>query len=460
MKMNKMAEKPMPSLLFGMALPPMISMLIQSLYNIVDSMYVAQISEGALTAVSIVFPIQSLIISVSVGIGVGVNSYISRKLGEQDSKEANSTVAHGMLLATIASGVFCLFGLVGTERFLQMFTNDAAIFADAASYMYIVVYFSFTSFYYILIEKIFQSTGQMNVPMMIQVVGAVTNIVLDPIMIFGWFGFPALGVAGAAIATVTAQFICMLLSFYFLLKKNQEVTLKLRGFKYNFETIKQIMFIGIPNTCMNALGSFLVMGLNAILISFSTTAVSLYGVYYKLQTFVFMPVSGLTQGAMPIMGYNYGRKDPGRLLHCLKMCIVAALGIMVAGVLLFQIFPAQLLQLFNASEDMLVIGIPALRIISISFIPATFGFILPTLFQSMGKGKESLVVFLLRQFCITMPLAWALSKIWGLNGIWFSFIIAETIAALVSVAFFKRLSKRDRVLSKQEPEKIVTSEFS
>lgn len=457
--MNKMAEKPMPSLLFGMALPPMISMLIQSLYNIVDSMYVAQISEGALTAVSIVFPIQSLIISVSVGIGVGVNSYISRKLGEQDQEEANSTVAHGMLLATLASGIFCLFGLVGTERFLQMFTNDAVILADASSYMYIVVYFSFTSFYYILIEKIFQSTGQMNIPMIIQVVGAVINIALDPIMIFGWFGFPALGVAGAAIATVTAQFICMLLSFYFLLKKNQEITLKLREFKYNVETIKQILFIGIPNTCMNALGSFLVMGLNAILITFSTTAVSLYGVYYKLQTFVFMPVSGLTQGAMPIMGYNYGRKDASRLLHCLKICLFAAMGIMLAGVLLFQLFPVQLLNLFNASEEMQAIGAPALRIISISFIPAAFGFILPTLFQSMGKGKESLIVFLLRQFCITMPLAWILSKIWGLNGIWLSFIIAETTAAIVSIAFFKRLSKRDRVLSK-EIVPTPTNEFS
>lgn len=457
--MNKMAEKPMPSLLFGMALPPMISMLIQSLYNIVDSMYVAQISEGALTAVSIVFPIQSLIISVSVGIGVGVNSYISRKLGEQDPEEANSTVAHGMLLATLASGIFCLFGLVGTERFLQMFTNDAAIIADASNYMYIVVYFSFTSFYYILIEKIFQSTGQMNIPMMIQVVGAVINIALDPIMIFGWFGFPALGVAGAAIATVTAQFICMLLSFYFLLKKNQEITLKLREFKYNVETIKQILFIGIPNTFMNALGSFLVMGLNAILITFSTTAVSLYGVYYKLQTFVFMPVSGLTQGAMPIMGYNYGRKDASRLLHCLKICLFAAMGIMLAGVLIFQFFPVQLLNLFNASEEMQAIGAPALRIISISFIPAAFGFILPTLFQSMGKGKESLIVFLLRQFCITMPLAWILSKIWGLNGIWLSFIIAETAAAIVSIAFFKRLSKRDRVLSK-EIVPTPTNEFS
>lgn len=457
--MNKMAKKPMPSLLFGMALPPMISMLIQSLYNIVDSMYVAQISEGALTAVSIVFPIQSLIISVSVGIGVGVNSYISRKLGEQDQKEATSTVAHGMLLATLASGVFCLFGLVGTERFLQMFTKDAAILADASSYMYIVVYFSFTSFYYILIEKIFQSTGQMNIPMMIQIVGAVINITLDPIMIFGWFGFPALGVAGAAIATVTAQFICMLLSFYFLLKKNQGITLKLREFKYNVETIKQILFIGIPNTCMNALGSFLVMGLNAILITFSTTAVSLYGVYYKLQTFVFMPVSGLTQGAMPIMGYNYGRKDASRLLHCLKICLVAAMGIMLAGVLLFQFFPAQLLSLFNASEEMQVIGVPALRIISLSFIPAAFGFILPTLFQSMGKGKESLVVFLLRQFCITMPLAWILSKIWGLNGIWLSFIIAETAAAIISIAFFKRLIRRDRVL-KKENELAATNEFS
>lgn len=447
-KTNKMATKPMTPLLMGMAFPPMISMLIQSLYNIVDSMFVAQVSENALTAVSLAFPIQSLIIAVSVGIGVGVNSYIARKLGEHDHKEANSTVAHGMILATISSIIFALFGLLGTEAFLGMFTTDPEIFGDATSYMHIVVYFSFTSFYYILIEKVFQSTGRMMVPMMIQAIGAITNIILDPIMIFGWFGFPALGVSGAAIATVTAQFLSMGLSFYFLMDKKQEVRLDIKNFQYRGYTIKQILTIGIPNACMNALGSFLVMGLNSILVQFSNTAVSLYGVYYKLQTFVFMPASGLTQGAMPIMGFNYGAKNRTRLMDCLKVSIIVTFAIMCFGVLIFQLFPKELLLLFNASDDMLDMGIVALRIISISYLPATLGFILPTLFQSMGKGVESLVVFLLRQFCITLPLSWLLSDWMGLEGIWISFIIAEVVAALAAIIFFVRMYKKEAIFKK------------
>lgn len=447
-KTNKMATKPMTPLLMGMAFPPMISMLIQSLYNIVDSMFVAQVSENALTAVSLAFPIQSLIIAVSVGIGVGVNSYIARKLGEHDHKEANSTVAHGMILASIASIIFALFGLFGTEAFLGMFTTDPEIFGDATSYMHIVVYFSFTSFYYILIEKVFQSTGRMMVPMMIQAIGAITNIILDPIMIFGWLGFPALGVSGAAIATVTAQFLSMGLSFYFLMDKKQEVRLDIKNFQYRGYTIKQILTIGIPNACMNALGSFLVMGLNSILVQFSNTAVSLYGVYYKLQTFVFMPASGLTQGAMPIMGFNYGAKNRTRLMDCLKVSIIVTFAIMCFGVLIFQLFPKELLLLFNASDDMLDMGIVALRIISISYLPATLGFILPTLFQSMGKGVESLVVFLLRQFCITLPLSWLLSDWMGLEGIWVSFIIAEVVAALAAIIFFVRMYKKEAIFKK------------
>lgn len=451
-KLNKMAIKPMTPLLLGMAFPPMISMLIQSLYNIVDSMFVAQVSENALTAVSLAFPIQSLIIAVSVGIGVGVNSYISRKLGEHDHMEANSTAMHGMLLATLASLLFVIFGLFGTEWFLQMFTSDASILDDAISYMHIVVYFSFTSFYYILIEKIFQSTGNMMVPMCIQGVGALTNILLDPILIFGYFGCPALGVSGAAIATILAQFLSMGLSFYFLLCKKQEVTFDVKRFKYRSYTVKQILSIAIPNACMNALGSFLVMGLNSILVQFSNTAVSLYGVYYKLQTFVFMPASGLTQGAMPIMGFNYGSKDRKRLVDCLKISILVTFLIMCIGVLLFQFVPSQLLRLFNASEDMLNIGIPALRIISISYLPATLGFILPTLFQSMGRGIESLLVFLLRQFVITMPLSYVLSNILGIEGIWISFIVAETLAALVSILFFIRIYKKESIFQAQANE--------
>lgn len=446
---NKMSTKPMTPLLMSMALPPMISMLIQSLYNIVDSMFVAQVSENALTAVSLAFPIQSLLIALSVGIGVGVNSYISRKLGEHNLKEANNAIMHGMILAGLGSIICVVIGFLCIPSFFRLFTNDPMIFENACSYTYIVVLFCFTSFFHILIEKVFQSTGKMIFPMAIQGIGAITNIILDPIMIFGYFGFPAMGVKGAAIATIIGQLLAMSLSFYVLLCKKHDVKVDIPNFKFQMDTIKKILTVGIPNAMMNALGSFLVMGLNSILVNFSNTAVSVYGVYYKLQTFVFMPASGLTQGAMPIMGYNYGANNRQRLLSCLKTSVIVTFVIMLCGMLLFMIFPSQLLTMFSASSDMMSIGEKALRIISISYLPATLGFILPTLFQSMGKGMESLVVFLLRQFVITLPLSYVLSSWIGLDGIWISFIVAETVAAVVSVLFFIRMYKKEPVFHKE-----------
>lgn len=445
---NKMAIKPITPLLMSMAFPPMLSMLIQSLYNIVDSMFVAQISEDALTAVSLAFPIQSLIVSLSVGIGVGVNSYIARKLGEKNQKEANSTIAHGMLLALIASILFTVIGFMLMKPFFRMFTDSEVIFDYACSYTSIVVLFSFTCFFHILIEKIFQATGKMIFPMAIQAIGAITNIILDPIMIFGLFGFPALGVQGAAIATILGQLLAMGLSVFILLTKTHDVHLDIKNFAFRMDTIKKILVVGIPNAMMNALGSFLVMGLNSILVSFSNTAVSMYGIYYKLQTFVFMPASGLTQGAMPIMGYNYGAGNALRLKETLRVSILVTIGIMTCGCALFMFFPKELLLMFNASEDMLAMGIPALRIIAISYIPATFGFVLPTLFQSLGKGMYSLTVFLLRQFAITLPLSWILAQVMGLSGIWISFIIAESVAAIIAYVLYRRLRTTDIVLKK------------
>lgn len=432
-------------LLMSMAFPPMLSMMIQSLYNIVDSMFVAQISNDALTAVSLAFPIQNLIISFSVGIGVGVNSYIARKLGEHNQKEANNTVAHGFLLALAGAVLFTIIAFLGIQPFFHMFTQDSGIFDASCTYAYIVVAFCFTSFFHILIEKIFQSTGKMIFPMAIQAIGAITNIILDPIMIFGWFGLPAMGVAGAAIATVLGQLLAMSLSIYVLLSKTHDVKLDLHQFKFEKNIIKKILSVGIPNAMMNALSSVLVIGLNAILVGFSNLAVSVYGVYYKLQTFVFMPASGLTQGAMPIMAYNYGAGNHQRLTQSLKISLIVTFIIMLCGTLLFMIFPSQLLQLFQADDEMLSIGIPALRLISISFLPATIGFILPTLFQSLGKGFDSLIVFLLRQFAITLPLSFILSKTLGLYGIWISFVIAESIAALAAYVLYRRLRLHDPI---------------
>lgn len=443
---NKMAVRPVFPLLMSMAIPPMISMLIQSLYNIVDSMFVAKIGEDALTAVSLAFPVQTLIVACSVGIGVGVNSYISRSLGREDQEGADSAVAHGLLMAAFVAVLFIIAGQFLLEPFFRLFSDDPAILADAITYTNICLTFCAGSFIHICIEKVFQSTGSMIFPMLLQALGAITNIILDPIMIFGLFGFPAMGVKGAAVATVIGQHTAMLASLLVFLLGKFAVRLDLRNFHFSWKMIRDIASIAIPNSCMNALGSVLVMGLNSILIGFSNTAVSLFGIYYKLQTFVFMPASGLTQGAMPIMGFSYGAGNGKRLQHTLSISLRVCFVIMAVGCVLFMAAPEWLLGLFDASEEMLAIGVPALRIISVSFLPATIGFILPTMFQSMGQGGYSLIVFLLRQLVITLPAAAILSGPFGLTGIWASFILAESVAAGAAFLFYEKLRKSDPVL--------------
>ena len=443
---NKMAVRPVFPLLMSMAIPPMISMLIQSLYNIVDSMFVAKIGEDALTAVSLAFPVQTLIVACSVGIGVGVNSYISRSLGREDQEGADSAVAHGLLMAAFVAVLFIIAGQFLLEPFFRLFSDDPAILADAITYTNICLTFCAGSFIHICIEKVFQSTGSMIFPMLLQALGAITNIILDRIMIFGLFGFPAMGVKGAAVATVIGQHTAMLASLLVFLLGKFAVRLDLRNFHFSWKMIRDIASIAIPNSCMNALGSVLVVGLNTILIGFSNTAVSLFGIYYKLQTFVFMPASGLTQGAMPIMGFSYGAGNGKRLQHTLSISLRVCFVIMAVGCVLFMAAPEWLLGLFDASEEMLAIGVPALRIISVSFLPATIGFILPTMFQSMGQGGYSLAVFLLRQLVITLPAAAILSGPFGLTGIWASFILAESIAAGVALLFYNKLRKADPVL--------------
>lgn len=443
---NKMAVRPVFPLLMSMAIPPMISMLIQSLYNIVDSMFVAKIGEDALTAVSLAFPVQTLIVACSVGIGVGVNSYISRSLGREDQEGADSAVAHGLLMAAFVAVLFIISGQFLLEPFFRLFSDDPAILADAITYTNICLTFCAGSFIHICIEKVFQSTGSMIFPMLLQALGAITNIILDPIMIFGLFGFPAMGVKGAAVATVIGQHTAMLASLLVFLLGKFAVRLDLRNFHFSWKMIRDIASIAIPNSCMNALGSVLVMGLNTILIGFSNTAVSLFGIYYKLQTFVFMPASGLTQGAMPIMGFSYGAGNGKRLQHTLSISLQVCFVIMAVGCVLFMAAPEWLLGLFDASEEMLAIGVPALRIISVSFLPATIGFILPTMFQSMGQGGYSLIVFLLRQLVITLPAAAILSGPFGLTGIWASFILAESVAAGAAFLFYEKLRRTDPVL--------------
>ena len=430
---NKMATKPVFPLLMSMAFPPMLSMLVQSMYNIVDSMFVARFSQDALTAVSLAFPLQNLVLAVAVGAGVGVNSYISRKLGARDQDAANAAVTHGFLLSFAHAAFFIIFGLVAIKPFFRLFTDSAEIFSLACDYSYIVVLGAFAQLFHIMVEKLLQA------------IGAIANIILDPILIFGLFGAPRMGVRGAAIATLLGQMLSMTLSLLVFFLRDQDVRVDLKKFKPDLHAVAQIYAVGVPTMLMNALGSVLVTLLNSILIRFSELAVSVFGVYFKLQTFVFMPVSGLTQGALPIMGYNYGAQNRKRLLATLRCAVLVAVGIMAAGNLLFALAPDKLLLLFDASPDMLGIGVPALRIISCSYVFAAIGLIFSNLFQAVGKGTYSLTVFLMRQLIVVVPLAFLLSRTMGLNGIWVAFPIAEAAGAVAAVVFFLFFRRKDAI---------------
>lgn len=444
---NKMGTKPVFPLLMSMAFPPMLSMLIQSMYNIVDSMFVARFSQNALTAVSLAFPLQNLVLAVAVGAGVGVNSYISRKLGARDRDAANAAVTHGFLLSFAHAIFFVLFGLVAIKPFFRMFTDSPEIISLACDYSYIVVLGAFAQLFHIMVEKLLQSTGRMLAPMLLQTIGAIANIILDPILIFGLLGAPRMGVRGAAIATLLGQILSMTLSLLVFFLRDQDLRMDLKKFRPDLRAVAQIYAVGVPTMLMNALGSLLVTLLNSILIRFSELAVSVFGVYFKLQTFVFMPVSGLTQGALPIMGYNYGAQNRRRLLSTLRCAVLVAVGIMAAGNLLFVLIPDKLLLLFNASPEMLEMGTSALRIISCSYIFAAVGLIFSTMFQAVGKGSYSLTVFLMRQLIVVVPLAFLLSRTLGLNGIWLSFPIAEAAGAIAAVLFFLAFRRRDAIFN-------------
>lgn len=440
-KENKMGSAPMLKLIISMSVPAMFSMLIQSLYNIVDSIFVAQLGEGALTSVSLAFPIQTLIISVAVGTGIGINSLVSRRLGEKRQEEANSAATHGIILGLFSGIIFAILGVLFTRTFFEAFTDNKAIIDMGYSYTIVVTVLSFGSFVQINVEKTLQATGNMIYPMIFQLVGAITNIILDPIMIFGMFGFPRLEVFGAALATVIGQIFAMTLSLYVLFKKSHAVHITFKNFKFNFKTIKDIYAVGLPSMIMQSIASVLVVGLNSILIAFSDAAVSVLGVYYKLQSFIFMPVFGLTQGVMPIMGYNYGAKNKQRLLSALKIGSVFAILIMLFGTILFMSIPDKLLMMFKASDQMLEVGTKALRTISICFVPAALGIMFSTLFQALGQGRKSLYISILRQLVIILPSAYLLSKI-GVNYVWYAFPIAEVFSLTIGVLFLSIIYKK------------------
>lgn len=441
LKQNKMGSAPMLGLILSMSLPAMFSMLVQALYNVVDSYFVAKLSENALTAVSLVFPIQNLLIAVGVGTAVGINSLISRRLGEGRREEADRAAAHGIILGLLNWVLFALFGLFCSRLFIGAFTNTAEVVEMGTQYMSIVCIFSIGIFVEVNIEKTLQATGNMIYPMVFQLIGAVTNIVLDPIFIFGMFGMPKMGVAGAAVATVAGQILAMIVAAVVIFLKEHEVTISFRGFRVNWNTVRNIYAVGFPAIIMQSIGSVMVMGMNAILIAFTETAVAFFGVYFKLQSFVFMPVFGLTQGVMPIMGYNYGARKKARLMSALKIGSVIALVIMACGMALFWAIPDGLLTIFNASEQMLAIGVPALRTISLCFLPAALGILFSTLFQAVGHGVSSLIISVLRQLVILLPAAFLLAQI-GLQPIWYAFPIAEGFSLLASILLFVRMYRK------------------
>ena len=436
-KENKMGVMPIGKLLTGMSLPIMASMLVQALYNVVDSVFVAQYSENGLTAVSLAFPIQSLMIAVGVGTGVGINALLSRRLGERDFHAANAIADNGMFLSVCSWIVFAVLGGTLSGAFFRAFTDNPEIIEMGTQYLSICTVFSLGVFVQIAAERIMQSTGNTIYNMVMQGTGAIVNIILDPIFIFGLFGVPQMGVAGAAIATVAGQMVAMALGLYLNYKKNKEVTLSVRGFRPNKTIIGEIYRIGVPSIIMQSIVSLLTFGMNKILIMFSEVAVSVFGIYFKLQSFVFMPIFGLTNAMVPIVAYNYGARKRDRILQTIKLSCIISVSIMIVGMLIFLLVPDKLLYLFNASEEMYSIGVPALRIISLSFLFAGVAIVFSSTFQALGNSVLSLLLSVTRQIVVILPAAFLLAKFIGLGAVWYSFPIAEIISIVLSSIMFR-----------------------
>ncbi|HHU88478.1 MAG: MATE family efflux transporter [Sphaerochaetaceae bacterium] len=440
---NKMAVRPVGSLLITMGFPIMLSMMIQALYNVVDSIFIARVGEDALTAVSLAFPIQMLMISVGVGTAIGVNSLLSRRLGAQQHKEASSVAVHGLFLSVVIWIFFAIFGAILTPFFFQLFTDSPEIIKMGQDYLIICTTLSLGIFGQLVCERIMQGTGNTIHPMITQGVGAIINIILDPIFIFGYFGLPAMGTAGAAIATVIGQWVAMGLALFFMIRKTTELNFKFKRFRPKFRTIKEIYEVGLPSIIMQSIGSVMTIGMNTILIAFSATAVAVFGIYFKLQSFIFLPVFGLTAAMISIVGFNYGARNKERIARTIRHAVLIATGMMLLGILIFQTIPALLLRLFDASPSMLDIGIRALRIISIHFPLAGIAIILSSSFQAIGKGFYSLIISIVRQLGVLLPAAYLLARIWGLDAVWFAFLASEVASLLLAIIFFIKIYRRE-----------------
>lgn len=446
---NKMGVMPINKLLISMSLPMIIAMLVQALYNIVDSAFVGKYSHNALTAVTLAFPIQNLMIAVAVGTGVGINALLSRNLGEKKFKEANLAANNGILLAIFSTIAFAIFGLFFTRTFFesqfsaQEMLNDPIncqeIIDYGTTYLSICTIFSVGIFVEIILERLLQATGKTTYTLITQGTGAIINIILDPILIFGLFGFPKMGVSGAAIATVIGQIVAMFLAIYYNVSKNHELKFGLKYLRPHFATIKAIYAVGLPSIIMQSISSVMTFGMNSILMKFSKAAINVFGIYFKLQSFVFMPVFGLCNGFVPIIAYNYGARNSKRIMDAFKLALKIVIAIMAFGFILFQVAPHLLLSIFNNSEEMLTLGIPALRIISYSFVFAGFSIVVISMFQALGHGFISMIISVARQLVVILPVAFIFARLFGVHAVWLSFPIAEVVSAILCLLYFKKV---------------------
>ena len=442
LKENKVGVMPIGKLLVNMALPMIISMLVQALYNVVDSIYVSRISESAVTALSLAFPVQNLQIGFAVGIGVGINSLLSKSLGEGNQEAANRTAGNGMILMFLVAAAFMLFGIFGVRPYYEIQSTVQETVEGGIAYSRIYCLFVLGSFMQIYAERLLQSTGRTVLTMVTQATGAIVNIILDPIFIFGWFGMPALGMAGAAIATVIGQWTGALLGLYFNEKHNPDVQFGRRYAKLDGEIVRGILTVGIPSVIMNSIGSVMTFGMNQILQGFTETATSVFGIYFKLQSFFFMPLFGLNGATISIVAFNYGARKPERIVKTLKLACAGGLALMVSGFLVFQFVPDLLLDMFNPTENFLVLGRSCLRTISWSFPIAAVCIVLSACFQALGNGIYATITSICRQLVVLLPVAYLLSLSGNVNLIWLSYPIAEVASGTATLFFFLRIYRQ------------------
>lgn len=445
MKENKMETMPVHKLLITMAAPMVLSMLIGALYNIVDSLFVSHYGENALSAVSLAFPIQSIIIATGTGVGVGINALLSRYLGEKKQKEVNKTAMQGILLGSIFYGLILLFGILGVKSFYTVQTKEAQIVSMGIDYLTIICVFGFGQMFELVFEKILQSTGRTFYTMIMQIVGAVINIILDPIFIFGYFGLPAMGTKGAALATVIGQIIAMLMGLYFNLVKNKEVQFDLKFMKLDSHYMKGICTVGIPTIIMQSMSGVMCFGINKLLLDFSTTATAVFGAYFKLQTFVYMAIFGLNNALIPIVAFNIGAKHADRIKKVIRLCGLYSGLIGLVGLILMEAFPVQLISAFAPSREMFSLGLTALRILGFSFVFGGISVMTSYALQGFSRGISSLVISALRQVIILLPLSFILGKMQGINGIWWSFVISETITVILAVIYLRMVEKKELI---------------